>query len=502
MNYPRQQPKQFKFGVQAQLTLFLCTMTGIILLLVWGLTSFFLQGQYNRYIHSQLDAQAAKLVAMIDASEEPISARGLWDVYLNSIFWEQVNTAVNDGTLQVDGCCVEVFDASLRSVNYVENMYPCLIHESRSRLGFSSSAERDTTMAVSLRRSLFETGSLYDILHTASNSSQMVVGRLSADGKYGVIFSANLQQIGVAGTVLGQLLPLIMAFVLLVSLIASFFFSRWFTRPIKRLSLAARRMADGNYDTRVETRTRNELGLLAEDFNHMAGEVQQASQMEKELLANVSHDLRTPLTLIKGYAETIRDLTGDDPERRTRQLDIIVDETDRLSGLVNSVMEMSRLSSGMEKPAPVHFDMAELCAEVADRYQALCEQNGWELRLEADAECPVDADPAMMERVLHNLLSNATHHLGEDGVFILRVLPKGGYCRVEVEDHGPGIRPEDIPHLFDRYYRSRSDSGKVGTGLGLSITKAILQSHGFPFGVESKPGCGAKFWFDTCRDLL
>ena len=103
--------------------------------------------------------------------------------------------------------------------------------------------------------------------------------------------------------------------------------------------------------------------------------------------------------------------------------------------------------------------------------------------------------PAMMERVLHNLLGNASHHLGADGWFAVRCLPTAGGCRVEVQDHGPGIAADDLPRIFDRYYRSRSDSGKTGTGLGLSITKAILQSHGADFGVDSTLGHGATFWF-------
>ena len=145
-----------------------------------------------------------------------------------------------------------------------------------------------------------------------------------------------------------------------------------------------------------------------------------SAQLEKDILANVSHDLRTPLTLIKGYAETVRDITGDDKAKRTEQCSIIVDETDRLSALVNSVMELSKVSSGAEKLNPVDFDMSQLCFEVAGRYDAVCEQNGWTLQLEANKECMVRADPAMMERVLHNLLGNATHHMGADGVFVLR----------------------------------------------------------------------------------
>ena len=177
-----------------------------------------------------------------------------------------------------------------------------------------------------------------------------------------------------------------------------------------------------------------------------------------------------------------------------------MDETDRLSALVNSVMELSKVQSGAEKPNLIDFDMGELCFEVAGRYDALCDQNHWHLELQADEAAPVRADPAMMERVLHNLLGNAFHHIGADGQVMLRVLPQADGCRVEIEDHGPGIPPEDLPYIFDRYYRARQDSGKVGTGLGLSITKAILQQHGFAFGVNSAVGQGSTFWF-VMRDI-
>ncbi|MFR9067200.1 MAG: sensor histidine kinase [Faecalibacterium prausnitzii] len=149
--------------------------------------------------------------------------------------------------------------------------------------------------------------------------------------------------------------------------------------------------------------------------------------------------------------------------------------------------------------------MGQLCDEVSERYDAVCAQNGWQLKLEIrrTKSCLVCADPNMMQRALHNLLGNAMHHIGGDGIFVLRALQGAPRAvRVEIEDHGPGICAEDLPHIFDRYYRSRSDAGKQGTGLGLSITKAIFQQHGFRFGVHSTVGKGTVFWFimtDTRR---
>ena len=250
-----------------------------------------------------------------------------------------------------------------------------------------------------------------------------------------------------------------------------------------------------NYAVHVDSVRNDELGDLAQEFNHMAKEVQHASQMQRDLLANVSHDLRTPLTLIKGYAETVRDLTGDDKKHRDEQMNIIVDETDRLTALVSSVMELSKVTSGALKCEKVHFDMGQLCDEVSERYDAVCAQNGWQLKLEIpDEELPVCADPDMMQRALHNLLGNAMHHIGEDGIFVLRALrcPEASGWRWKTT--APASPPRTCLYLrplLPLPLRRR----QAGTGLGLSITKAIFQQHGFRFGVHSTVGKGTVFWF-------
>ena len=329
-----------------------------------------------------------------------------------------------------------------------------------------------------------------------SGSAQLLVGRNTSGGEYTVLVTTSLVHVAEAGKVLSTVLPMAAALIFAFAMTAAWLFSEWFTKPLRQLSSAARQMAMGNYAVQVDTRRSDELGDLARDFNHMASEVQHSSQMQRDLLANVSHDLRTPLTLIKGYAETVRDITGDDKAHRDEQMNIIVDETDRLTALVSSVMELSKVTSGADKCERVHFDMGQLCDEVSERYDAICAQNGWQLQLELpDEELPVYADPNMMQRALHNLLGNAMHHIGKDGIFILRAQRCTEGVRIEVEDHGPGISADDLPYIFDRYYRSRSDAGKQGTGLGLSITKAIFQQHGFRFGVQSAIGMGTTFWF-------
>ncbi len=491
-------PRRVVLSIRAQLMLFIGAMTLLSLALVWGVITYALVPQYNRNIHASLDEKAAALTAMIDQSSEPIASRNFGVLVLNNDFWQSVGDAFLNKQINVDGCCVDFSDATLRCLKAYESMYPCLLHESTGAFGGEFGYNVDTALVIQMRQKLFEEGTLYQVVR-AGSSQQMLVGRLSADGRYGVIVSTSLAQISTAAEVMRSILAPLALVLLVLDLIFAMLFSRWFTRPIERLSAGARQIASGNYDVQIALKHRDEIGQLADDFNHMAAEVKRSAQLEKDILANVSHDLRTPLTLIKGYAETVRDITGGDEPKRTEQCNIIVDETDRLSALVNSVMELSKVQNGAEKPNPIDFDMSGLCFEVAGRYDALCDQNHWTLRLEADCQAPVRADPAMMERVLHNLLGNAFHHIGADGVVVLRVTPQDGGCRVEVTDHGAGIPPEDLPYIFDRYYRARRDAGRTGTGLGLSITKAILQQHGFAFGVDSAVGQGSTFWF-TMRD--
>ena len=443
------------FSLRYRLMMFLCLASAFVLILVWVFVTHFMQPLYNHYIYKHLLNQVNTVVSIIESSTEPISTRSLpiLDAQVSSSFEASLLSAIQSRKLDASNTCFDLADSTLQHVTGFENLYPCLLHEA----SFTTSINGKTSVwngsvVESLRATVLSQGFVKKELVVDKNAStrQMAVGRVAKNGDeiYSVIFCTSLARIDEAGVVLGQLMPWIFLCLMAFSVVASWLFSRWFTKPLTKLSHATRQLAEGDYSVRVNVPETDEIGLLAADFNHMAGEVSRAAQLQRDLLANVSHDLRTPLTLIKGYAETVRDLTGDNPEKRTAQLDVIVDETDRLSGLVNSVMELSKMSSGTDKPEKVRFDLSQLCEEVAQRYEAVCAQNGYTLKLELpdpETDCTISADPAMMERVLHNLLGNAMHHIGPDNVFILRVnAPKKGTVRVEVADHGAGIAKEEI----------------------------------------------------------
>lgn len=491
-------------GIAWKLTAFILLLCVLLLVLVMQLSVRLLEPMYNRRVLADLNRTADCYAAILQKYETFVTYDESGAIVINSALMDELRESSD----LLAGKCLDIADPSCGLLVGSHRLQDgrCLLHPLRVNNAVFGEPETkwDSAAAVNLRATVFVEGDMHFILpdddvlpgiDTKAGTRQMVVCR-NIENRYSLILSADLERVEQAADVMRMQMPIIAAVLLAVSAAASVALSRWFTRPILAVSDAAREMAKGNYAVRVTPKTNDELGALAENFNTMAREVERTAELQRDLIANVSHDLRTPLTLIKGYAETVRDLTGGDAEKREAQLSVIVDETDRLSALVNSVMELSRYSSGAQKPNLARFDLAQLCDEAASRYENLCEQNGYTLALETNEPCPVTADPDGMSRVVHNLLANAMHHIGPDGQVCLRARPLAdGGVRVEVEDHGAGIAQEDLPHLFDKYYRARADAGKVGTGLGLSITKAILIQHGFAFGVDSEVGKGSTFWF-------
>lgn len=491
--------------VRYKLTAFLVLMGVVLLALVWLLTVQLLEPMYNRRVRADLTRAADTYAAILEKYD--LNAAQDEDA-LKTLIGAMVSELLEHRDL-LAGKCIDIARPNCRSLLTVHHKLQsgaCLLHPEQpsEKVWGDTEVVGDTVAALQLRALVFSCGDMAFTLpdahilpglSAAPDKRQMFVCRRVGD-QYSLMISTDLERVGQAADVIRAQMPFIAAALLLISIAGAFLYGRWFTKPILAVSDAARRVAKGDYTARVTPNTHDELGALAEDFNTMAAEVSRTAELQRDLLANVSHDLRTPLTLIKGYAETIRDLTGEDAARRTDQLSVIIDETDRLSALVGSVMELSRYSSGTQKPELVSFDMAQLCDEVACRYEDICRKNGYTLTLDAPDPCPVTADPGGMTRVVHNLLANAVHHIGEDGLLLLHVHKQpDNTVMVRVEDHGAGIAKEDLPYIFDKYYRARADAGKQGTGLGLSITKAILIAHGFPFGVDSGVGKGTVFWF-------
>ncbi|MBR5768628.1 MAG: HAMP domain-containing protein, partial [Clostridia bacterium] len=284
---------------------------------------------------------------------------------------------------------------------------------------------------------------------------------------------------------------------LALALIISFIISRTLTKPILRIEKATKRIAEGDYSVKLDVDSNDEIGSLAESVNDMAAELSRTDELRKDLIANVSHDLRTPLSLIRGYAETLRDVTGDNKEKRERQLGIIIDETERLDRIVSDMLDLSKLQSGSITVSPAPFDVRRAFGDIISRYDDLSAKSGVTAAAECEDGLSAVGDLPRLEQVFYNLINNAFNHTKEGGKITLAAAKNGELIRFSVTDTGSGISKEDLPHIFDRYYKGEAGVRKiVGTGLGLAIVKNILEAHHAVYGVDSTVGVGTTFWFD------
>ena len=287
----------------------------------------------------------------------------------------------------------------------------------------------------------------------------------------------------------------IMSVLLIGALILALILSRHICLPMERMSASARQLAKGDYSTEFRGGGYREANELAEALNYAADELAKNDRLQKELVANISHDLRTPLTMIKGYSEVMRDIPG---ENTPENVQVIIDETERLTELVNDMLDLSKIRSGTRKPEPEVFDLTETVGAVLQRYEKFKEKEHYIIRFEKTEGIAVMADRTMILQVVYNLVNNALNYTGEDKTVTIRQTVSDGRVRISVIDTGSGIDEKDIPYIWDRYYKVDKVHKRavVGTGLGLSIVKGILESHGALYGVNSEPGKGSTFWFE------
>ena len=234
---------------------------------------------------------------------------------------------------------------------------------------------------------------------------------------------------------------------------------------------------------------------LNDTLNYAKTELAATEKLQRELIANISHDLRTPLTMITGYGEVMRDLPG---ENTPENIQIIIDEATRLSTLVNDLLDLSKLQSGALQAEKKVFCLTDSVKAIFDRYAKLVEQDGFNISFESKEDVFINADELRISQVLYNLVNNAVNHAGEDKTVILTQTVKDKRVRVEVTDHGEGIPADKLPYIWDRYYKVDKEHrrGVIGSGLGLSIVKSILDAHNARYGVRSAVGKGSTFWFE------
>lgn len=285
--------------------------------------------------------------------------------------------------------------------------------------------------------------------------------------------------------------------IMLASMVVVYFTTERFITPIRDMSRAARSFANGQLDARVNVSGRDEVADLAEAFNNMAATLQTQEDLRRTFLANVSHDLRTPMTTISGFIDGILD-GAIPPEQHEYYLGIVASEVRRLSRLVSQLLDISRLEAGERKFTPIIYDVCEQGREIIINNVQRLEDKKLDVRFECDSDnMYVAADKDAVHQVFYNICDNAIKFSREGGVYEIRICERDGKIYVSVYNEGQGISKEDLPYVFERFYKSDKSRGidKTGVGLGMYISRTIMEAQGEKISVESEQGKWCRFTF-------
>lgn len=369
---------------------------------------------------------------------------------------------------------------------------------------FASRFDTDT-----LKERLEDTTSDYIVvkqrMYNSGNAEAMIYASVldETDGiKTYLFIYAPLTPVGSTIHILARILIWITCISIIFGIIMSIIISRRLARPINSLTASAARLADGNYEVNFDGSGTAETEELAATLNYAEAELSKSDKLQKDLIANVSHDLKTPLTMVKSYAEMIRDISGNNPEKRERHLNVIISEADRLNDLVNDLTVLSKMQAKVDDLDIEDVDLKTVAEDMVNSFSLHSEQDNFDMRVETEGEdFTVEGDLKKIKQVFANLIGNAVRYSSDDKYVRVVLKDCGDYVRCEVRDHGQGISAEDIDQIWDRYYQSSKNHSRTtqGTGLGLSIVKQIFILHHARYGVESTQGEGSCFWFELDR---
>lgn len=479
----------------------------IILAVLWIFQSFLLEPYYTFKKSKNVKQSATVMVKAIEQN------KNIWTTIDSAASYNSLNVCVY-GTESVLG-----FTSPIYEINYdnpaaqlaietheVNSYYRLAKQNGGTYMTVDSNSVVDIArQKVDMLRKAFAgatTDSAAPEVHYRSNAAGEVENMVYAvvavkpDGEemFVIVTSSITPLSNTLDIIKGQLLWVSAVFVIL-ALIFSLYASRRIAKPISKTNIAAKELAKKNYETEFNACGYLEVEELNDTLNYAKTELAATEKLQQELIANISHDLRTPLTMITGYGEVMRDLPG---ENTPENIQIIIDEATRLSTLVNDLLDLSKLQSGALQAEKKVFCLTDSIREIFSRYAKLVEQDGYNIVFEARRNVYINADELRISQVVYNLVNNAVNHVGEDKTVIVTQMVSKGKVRIEVTDHGEGISADKLEYIWERYYKVDKEHkrGVIGSGLGLSIVKNILDAHNAHYGVRSTPGKGSTFWFE------
>lgn len=385
------------------------------------------------------------------------------------------------------GICISVYKDG--EINIVSNMYNqgCLIGDSKTGTeyvkSFVESGKNESTTIFNNKRF----------------NNKTLVKALKYNDDVFIFLNSSIQPLDASIKLLKSQFLYISIIIFSISLIIGYFISRLISKPIVDISNEAKKLASGDFNVKFSTDSKiEEIGELASTLELAKNELSKTDELRRDLLANVGHDLKTPLTMIKAYAEMIKDFENMSVQKRNENLNIIIEETDRLNVLVSDILDLSKLQANTYELKIEEFDLDKLIRNVLKKYYILIDSEGYEFIYENEEPIMVKGDIKRIEQVIYNLINNAINYTGDDKKVYIELVNNKKKVIVKIRDTGKGIKKEDIKYIWNKYYHNEKKHKRnaFGTGLGLSIVKTILDSHNYKYGVDSKINNGTTFYFE------
>ena len=469
---------------RTKLWLYFVLFAAAIFAMLWLLQTVFLQGFYNKMLENNTRKAAAEIASKSGAEDvtdiiDRLSLNNSLLVYITEI----------DGTILYSSDFYKLYYHSSDYGDGEKNPY----HQGEM-LNWQTEYYRNLPDGYQDFLSALKDSP--DGTTEIKTETQYIYGmfiKLSDEKEVVLYVSAALGAVGATAAIIRMQLLWVTILSLLIAFVIAWIFAKRFSAPVNQLSSQAQMLAADTYEPLFKRGFCTELDGLADSLDGTAEKLSEAKKYQKELLANVSHDLRTPLTMIKGYAEMVRDISWEDENARNADTGIIIREADRLTALVNEILEYTKLQ---EKGAERKFtavDFSELLRNIISRFETLMQQQSIDIERHIEDNCIVTGDEKLLENMVYNLIDNALRHTGDSNRITIS-LQLNVDVFFYVQDYGAGIDDTELPYIWEKYYTSRQRGNKGISGLGLAIVKQIAEIHDAKYGVESKKGKGSKFW--------
>ncbi len=453
-------------------TLFSFVIFALFLLIVlWGLANFFINTYYEKARTQEVIRTANALETQFRQDRDDFDSFAIQTAGTNDIY---IRIDTVGGTLIYDGTSIvedaTAFDGDIARINRKLEASP---------IGSVTETRMESQ---------------------ASGNSRLIYGaNITSAGDISTLYIiAPLYPDRTTIRILRNMIIYISFIVLSVSFLLAYALSRRLSAPIENLTASARELSNGNYNVKFDGSAFTETKELAKALNKASYEMEKTDFYQREIIANVSHDLKTPLTMIRSYAEKIIDISGDNKAKRDADLNVIISETERLNRLVTDMLSVSNLQSNNVEMHMETFDLVEAARDVYESFLVLASSEGFDIQFHPCKPAYVVGDRSRLMQVMTNFVSNAVKYSGDNKFVDIKLSRSSKKVTFHCIDHGMGIPADEISHVWDKYYRTSANHERdiEGTGLGLSIVKGLLNLHNANYGVESEEGKGSDFWFE------